>query len=631
MTDRILNVQKVLPSHPMNTPGTLFLIKEEGDVLNAALYNEEHQFRAVAIRTVTMVGPERLYRSIEDGPVTAEYLITNYSPYIDYTVSISKGSVSRNGARLTVTAPEEPGAIYLVVNNEYSRIEIDEVTFVRPRMIYPTNGLTNLGENVTFMVTAPVSGNGPLTFESMTVQVATNEAFTEDLESFDTVETGESFQYQGLQSGTTYYLRARHVSVEHGPSVWSPSVSFSTKEGYLNLIESTKLIADDGIALDWFGRALASDSTGTRIVVGARQHDAAGNNAGAGYIYRREGAVWTKEAKLVAPNAQPEENLGYAVSLSADGSTAILTGYRYNPTASPATSAAGAVYVFKRTGTSWAFVQRLYLTDAAAGDYFGWSHDLSSNGLWLAVGARNRAVAGTGSGAVYLYKWDGSAYQPIQMVSASDASAGAYFGHAVQLSNDGTHLVVGAPYTTHAASYAGTAYLFTKNGSDQWTEVQRIISVVPASIEYFGSDVAISNDGQFVAISAYFHNSGQGEVEVYKKQVNGSWTLYQNLKPELTSKIYYGWSMSLSADGSRLLVGAYGESTVLNASGVAYMYSIDAGGYVLRQTLRPSDPAATDNFGYMVKLDDTGSHAFIGTFKHDLMGSDSGAVYVFRT
>lgn len=630
MPNRTLNVQKVLPSHPMDTPGVLFLIKEEGNILNAALYNEENDFRAVAVRTVTLNGPTRLFRSVEGSPTTAQYTITNFSSFIDYTVSISKGSVSRNGNVITVTAPYEPGAVYLVVNNEYSRIEVDEITFVQPRMIYPTDGLTNLGEDVTFTVTEPVSGNGVLTFESMTVQVATNEAFTEDLESFTTTQTGEVFQYQGLEPGTTYYLRARHKSVEYGPSVWSPSVSFSTKAGYLNLIESAKLVADDGQASDWFGRALASDSNGSRVVVGSRQHDSPVNNSGAIYVYRRDNNVWVKEAKLTAPNAQLEENLGYSVAISADGSTVIATGYRYNPTGQTATNNAGAVYVFKRTGTDWSFVQRLYLADAAAGDFFGWSIDLSDDGLWAVIGIRNRNSAGVGSGAVALYKWTGSTYQYHQTLSASDAAAGAYFGHAVQISPDGSHLVVGAPYATHAASYAGTAYVFKKDSGDNWTQVQRITSVVPASIEYFGSDVAISNNGQYVAISAYFHNSGQGEVEIYEKQGDGSWSLYQNLKPTLLTKIYFGWSMSLSNDGTRLLVGAYGESTVLNASGVAYMYAIDGGEYKLMQTLRPSDPAVTDNFGYMVRLDDTGSHAFIGAYKHDLMGSDSGAVYDFR-
>lgn len=630
MPNRTLNVQKVLPSHPMDTAGVLYLVKEEGAVLNAAIYNEEHDFRAVAVRTVTLTGPKRLFRSVEGSPITATYSITNFSPFVDYSVSITKGNVTREGNVLTVTAPYEPGPIYLVINKEYSRIEIDEVTFVQPRMIYPTDGLTNLGEDVTFTVTEPVSGNGTLTFESMTVQVSTNEAFTEDVETFTTTETGETFQYQGLEPGTTYYLRARHESVEHGPSVWSPSVSFSTKPGYLNLIESAKLVPNDAQASDWFGRALASDSNGTRIVVGARQHDAAVNNAGAVYIYRRDNNVWVKEAKLMAPNAQLEENLGYSVAMSADGSTVLATGYRYNPTGQTATNSAGAVYVFKRSGTDWVFTQRIYLTDAAAGDFFGWSIDLSDDGVWAAIGARNRNVAGAGSGATYLYKWIGVEYQQHQMVSASDAAAGAYFGHAVQLSPDGTHLVVGAPYTTHAASYAGTAYVFKREAGDVWTQVQRITSEIPASIEYFGSDVAISNNGEYVAVSAYFHNSGQGEVEIYQKQANGSWILYQNVKPEIITKIYFGWSMSLSNNGTRLLVGAYGESTVFNASGAAYMYAIDNDAYRLMQTLRPSDPAVTDNFGYMVRLDDTGANAFVGAYKHDLMGSDSGAVYAYR-
>jgi len=135
--------------------------------------------------------------------------------------------------------------------------------------------------------------------------------------------------------------------------------------------------------------------------------------------------TWSQQAYIKAANAEAEDRFGDSVSLSSDtlavgaifedsNQTTITNG----ATASSDNSAAdsGAVYVYKRTGTSWAQEAYIKAANAEAEDFFGSSVSLSSD--TLAVGAifegsnqttiTNGATASSDnsaadSGAVYVY------------------------------------------------------------------------------------------------------------------------------------------------------------------------------------------------------------------------------------
>jgi O-antigen ligase len=122
-----------------------------------------------------------------------------------------------------------------------------------------------------------------------------------------------------------------------------------------------------------------------------------------------------------AANTGAFDFFGYAVSLSADGNTLAVGAYGeassttgINSTPNESASYAGAVYVFTRSGSTWA--QQAYVKASNTGgyDYFGTSVSLSADGNTLAVGAYREDSSTTGinstpnelasqSGAVYLY------------------------------------------------------------------------------------------------------------------------------------------------------------------------------------------------------------------------------------
>ena len=92
--------------------------------------------------------------------------------------------------------------------------------------------------------------------------------------------------------------------------------------------------------------------------------DDAGTDNGAAYVFKRTGSTWTHEAYLKAPNNSNSDEFGYSVAISGDtivvgarnedsSTTAIINGADLS-TADDLEADNGAVYVFKRSGSTWA-------------------------------------------------------------------------------------------------------------------------------------------------------------------------------------------------------------------------------------------------------------------------------------
>jgi hypothetical protein len=118
-------------------------------------------------------------------------------------------------------------------------------------------------------------------------------------------------------------------------------------------VEEAKLIASDKAASDRFGQSVSMSFDGSRVIVGANYADPGGTaDAGAVYIFTRSGTTWTQEAKLVAGDKVQSDALGYSVSMSSDGSRAVVGAIYADP---DGTSYAGAAYVIgKKTDGTWA-------------------------------------------------------------------------------------------------------------------------------------------------------------------------------------------------------------------------------------------------------------------------------------
>jgi FG-GAP repeat len=123
-------------------------------------------------------------------------------------------------------------------------------------------------------------------------------------------------------------------------------------------------------------------------------------NAGAAYVFVRQGGTWSQQAYLKAANSASNNWFGYRVAI--DGDVIAVGSQQENSnqatisndsTASADTSAthAGAVYVFKRTGSDWAQQAYIKPTNAGANQLFGSGVSIKQN--TLAVGAYGESSA----------------------------------------------------------------------------------------------------------------------------------------------------------------------------------------------------------------------------------------------
>ena len=139
-------------------------------------------------------------------------------------------------------------------------------------------------------------------------------------------------------------------------------------------IEQAKLVADDGVAFDNFGRSVAI--SGSTILAGAPYAVIDGNAfEGAVYVFDGADADWTQTQKLTAADGTVNTYFGWTVAVAGDKALVGATSF-YDPDT-------GAVYVLGRSQGQWAQTQELVSGDGPDPDYFGWSVGLSDTGALI--------------------------------------------------------------------------------------------------------------------------------------------------------------------------------------------------------------------------------------------------------
>ncbi|MFC1619783.1 FlgD immunoglobulin-like domain containing protein [Candidatus Neomarinimicrobiota bacterium] len=186
------------------------------------------------------------------------------------------------------------------------------------------------------------------------------------------------------------------------------------------------------------------DIDGEYAVLGASGDNALGYGSGAAYVYRREGASWVEEIRLVASDGEAHDAFGSSVAI--DGEY-ILIGAGY---ADGQYSSSGAAYVYQRHDDQWLQKAKLSADDGGFNDCFGCS--MAMDGQRALVGAGKADATAIASGAAYYYQFDGSQWVQSQKFAPLNLGRSAKFGRAVAIYAD--KCLIGA-------SEADEAYLFT--------------------------------------------------------------------------------------------------------------------------------------------------------------------------
>ena len=443
---------------------------------------------------------------------------------------------------------------------------------------------------------------------------------------------------------------------------------------------------------DRFGYSVSLSSDGSTLAIGAleeqsnsagidgEQMDNSAESSGAVYIFLRSGNTWTQQAYIKASNADPDDFFGRAVALSADGNT-LAVGADGEASASTTinagetdntASSAGAVYVFNRSNGVWSQQAYIKASNAEKSDRFGWALALSDDGRTLAVSARSedsnaQSINGDqtnndapAAGAVYIFtrsedSWTQSAY-----LKAANAEENDLFGIAVSLSASGDTLTVGAPLessattgvngeaTNNNAGGSGAVYVFI-HADNMWSQQAYIKASNTDADDAFGTSVALSGDGNTLAISAFGEDSAavgvngnhldnsvlnSGAVYVFIHS-NSTWVQQAYLKAShVDASDFFGSALIFSADGNTLAIGARQEDSaatginsdqldnMIGDSGAAYVFTRSDDTWSQEAYLKATHTGISDNFGVAIALSSDGNTLAIGARGED--GADSG-------
>jgi hypothetical protein len=235
-------------------------------------------------------------------------------------------------------------------------------------------------------------------------------------------------------------------------------------------------------------------------------------------------------------------------------------------------------------------------------------------------------------------------------LKASNAEAGDSFGNRVALSADGNTLVVSSSVEggeNNTAPLSGAVYVFRRSGQT-WLEEARLKASTFGAGDSFGYAVAISADGQTIAVGAHQEDGqnetlpGSGAVFLFVRSA-GAWVEETTLRASnAEERDAFGASVALSADGARLVVGATGEDSAGSDAGAVYLFERTAGAWTQRAILWASNGQGGDLFGFSVAISANGSTLAVGALGEDsnatgVQGDEtndgaaqSGAVYLFR-
>jgi hypothetical protein len=302
--------------------------------------------------------------------------------------------------------------------------------------------------------------------------------------------------------------------------------------------------------------------------------------------------------------------------------------------------ASGAVYVFKRTGATWAQQAYLKASNPQMGANLGMNVVLNADGSALAASAYFESSSSTGinsvqddkipqAGAVYVFTrtgdiWSQQAYikasntgRPANPNDPNDWGDGDQFGHSVAISGDGNTLAVGAPSEDSRASginvtafenddsagSSGAVYVFTRDGG-KWSQQAYIKASNAEAGDLFGYVVGLSTDGNSLVVCAY-DEGGSGRVPnaIPDNLRRGTGAGY------IFTRTGGAWRQTAYLKGSRMQGNDSLISIAISGDG-----NTVAGGSAEESCLIPGiDPPACD----------------IDTYPPHLGGGSAGAVYIW--
>jgi hypothetical protein len=428
-----------------------------------------------------------------------------------------------------------------------------------------------------------------------------------------------------------------------------------------------RLQASNGEPYDGFGYAVALD--GDTLVVGAAdegsaatgvngdQTDNSAPQAGAAYVFHRDGDSWVQEAYLKPSNTKTFDTFGAAVAIWGD---TIAVGAFQEPSGATGVNgdqtdtsaqASGAVYVFVRDNGVWSQQAFIKASNTESVDDFGMPIALWGDTLVVAALHEDSGATGVdgnqadnsvvNSGAVYVFVRDNGVWSQQAYVKASNTEYSDYFGYSVAVWGD--TIAVGAMFedggsagingddSDNSVDDSGAVYVFRRTGTT-WAQEAYVKASNPTIVAAFGQAVALWHDT--LAVGA----PGVGTVYVFAHDDRG-WS-QQAVVTGFNTVAGDEFGGSLSLFGDMLAVGARledGSATGVNPAdgtvdddnlmdaGAVYTFRRQDGTWMPQSYVKALQPCTSCYLATSVAL--WGDTLATGTYVEN---TSTGAAYVFQ-
>ena len=159
-------------------------------------------------------------------------------------------------------------------------------------------------------------------------------------------------------------------------------------------VETQKLVAADGDGGDYFGKAVFLK--GQYAIVGAHYDDDNGEESGSAYIFYYNGSSWIQQAKIIASDGEAEEEFGDAVYINDEYA---LVGVQFDDDQG---MYSGSAYLFKRDGAIWVEQAKLLPPDGGYWQQFGNAVFMTDESAFVC--SLYDDENGLYSGSTYIYK-----------------------------------------------------------------------------------------------------------------------------------------------------------------------------------------------------------------------------------
>lgn len=359
-------------------------------------------------------------------------------------------------------------------------------------------------------------------------------------------------------------------------------VNTTTSSVYVYAIQNNQWIFQkeltdpDGDSESRFGFDIALSGDGSTALVGApnarptTQTETTQPRSGVVHAFSSDDGSWSLEQRIHTDTTVSDDALGAAVSVSNDGSTALIGGLE---------RISNECVVFSRNGGNWIQRDKFTSSDVEGGDRFGSVVALSGDGSTAIVSAVRKEISESDPfrlGSAYIFDQNDDTWSEQRKLTGGSNRQWGPFGISLSLSDNGTTALIGSKSANAEGSgieaFEDSAYVFSRN-NNEWSQDQILVTESDESQQNNILPVSLSASGTTAVVADVYEDEFTGSAYIFSK--NGStWSQQQKLTVDINKSGTFGSGIAISGDGNTILAGAPLEDTESgDQAGATYVFT----------------------------------------------------------